>query len=208
VLPVRRLGLALTLALALLAAVPAEGAAPLERYTVPGVGFSIGVPSGWKAFDYRQVATSALVSRLERENPTLARLFAAIRDPRSGVRFFAADTHATQGFATNLNLVVETIPAGFGAAQYADAATSQLTSVPNVIRPVRRKAVRLPAGPSVRLRYGLRFTVAGNQVVVAITQYALVRGTRAYVVTYTTLPSRSAELSTLFEMSARSIRLS
>jgi hypothetical protein len=190
-----------------LLAVPAEGATPLVRHTVPGIGFSIGVPSSWKAVDYRQVATSGVIDRLVKENPNLAAVLRAIQDPKSGVRFFAVDPRTTNGFATNLNLVVEKVPRGFSATSYADAAMAQLLAVPNVIRPVRRQTVRLPAGASVRLRYGINFTIGGRSIAVAITQYALVRGTRAFVVTYTTLPSQAAKLSPLFEASARSIRL-
>ena len=67
--------------------------------------------------------------------------------------------------------------------------------------------VQLPAGTAVRLRYGLHFVLDGREVEVATTQYVLVRVTRAYVVTYTTLRSRVAGLSPLFEASARTIRL-
>ena len=205
---VRRTAALVAAVLALLAAASAEAAAPLVRHAVPGLGFSIGVPSTWKAVDYRQVATSDVADRLAKENPNLRQLIHAIRDPQSGVRFFAADPNAVNGFATNVNVVVEKVPAGVTAAVYANAAFNQLSRVPNVVRPVRRQAVQLPAGPSTRLRYGLRFSLGGKQIVVAITQYALVRGTQAFVVTYTTVPTRASKLSSLFEASARSIRLS
>jgi len=205
---VRRPATLVAALLALLAATSAEAAAPLVRHAVPGLGFSIGVPSTWKAIDYREVATSDVADRLAKENPNLRQLIQAIRDPKSGVRFFAADPSAVNGFATNLNVVVEKVPEGVTAAVYANAAFSQLSRVSNVIRPIRRQEIKLPAGPSARLRYGLRFSLGGKQIVVAITQYALVRGTQAFVVTYTTLPTRAAKLSTLFEASARSIRLS
>ena len=205
---VRRTAALVAALLGLLAATSTEAAAPLVRHTVPSIGFSIGVPSNWKAVDYRQVATSDVADRLATENPNLRQIIQAIRDPNSGVRFFAADPDTVNGFATNLNVVVEKVPKGVTAAVYADAAVGQLGGVPNVLRPIRRQAVQLPAGPSARIRYGIRFSVGGKQIVVAITQYALVRGTKAFVVTYTTLPSRATKLSTLFEASARSIRLS
>ena len=47
---VRRLGLVFTVLALLLAAAPAEGAAPLVRHTVPGTGFAIGQVK-WHSFD-------------------------------------------------------------------------------------------------------------------------------------------------------------
>ena len=190
-----------------LLATSAAGATPLVRHAVPGIGFSIGVPAGWQAIDYRQVAKSDAFERLTKENPSLAQLLRAIRDPNSGVRFFAADPRTTNGFATNINLVVEKIPDGITAKLYAESATRQLVTLSNVIRPVRSRSIQLPAGPAARLRYGIRFSVGGRQVVVAITQYLLVRRTQAFVTTYTTLPALSARLAPVFEASARSIRL-
>lgn len=190
-----------------LLAMPAEGATPLVRHTVPGIGFSIGVPSGWNAIDYRAVAKTDAFERLINENPTLAQLLRAIRDPNSGVRFLAADPDTTSGFATNMNLVVEKVPNGMTPIVYAASATRQLGALSNVIRPIRSKSLQLPAGPAARLRYGIRFSVGDRQVVVAITQYVLVRRTQAFVATYTTLPALSAKRVPVFEASARSIRL-
>ncbi len=191
----------------LLLAVPAEGATPLVRHAVPGAGFSIGVPAGWRSVDYRQVATGTVLDQLARENPSLAPLISALRSPSSGVKLFAFDPRLTAGFATNMNVVVEVVPAGTTAEQYADEALTQLRAFANVVRPIRRTRVHLPAGAAVRLRYGIRFAVGGKSVVTATTQYVLVKGYRAYIVTYTTLPSLDASRSALFAASARSIRL-
>ena len=87
-----------------------------------------------------------------------------------------------------------------------ERATSQLTASRNVIKPVRRQTVQLPAGTSVRLRYGLHFVLDGRQVEVATTQYVLIRGT----VLHRHLHHAAVEvarLSALFEASARTIRL-
>jgi hypothetical protein len=173
---------------------------------VPGIGFSIGVPSGWKSIDYRQVATSGLVDRLARENPQLAPLLQALRSPGSGVKLFAFDPHLTSGFATNVNLVVEQVPAGLTASQYAGAALAQLNQLANIVRPIRQHALRLAAGPAVELQYHIRFTLAGKQVVTSTTQYVLTHDARAFVVTYTTLPGLAARRASLFATSAQSIR--
>jgi hypothetical protein len=205
---VRRLGLVLTVLALLVVAAPAEGAAPLVRHGVPGTGFSISFPSHWRSIDYRHVATTGLLDRLVRENPSMASLLQALRSPNSGVKLFAFDPKIASGFATNLNLVVERVPAGTTPARYAAAASLQLSSLPNVIRPIRRRAVLLPAGHSERLQYGIRFTLAGRRVVTSTTQYVLVGGTTAYIVTYTTLPRLLARYASLFAATARSIRVS
>jgi hypothetical protein len=138
----------------------------------------------------------------------MAPLLQSLRSPNSGVKLFAFDPKIASGFATNLNLVVERVPSGTTPAQYAAAASGQLTSVPNVIRPIRRHALQLPAGPSVRLQYGIKFTLGGKRVVTATTQYVLVNATTAYIVTYTTLPKLLGKYAGLFTTTARSIRLS
>ena len=130
-----------------LLATSAEGATPLVQRTIPGLGLSIGVPSGWKALDYRQVLTSDVVDRLAKENPGLASLLQALRDPNSGVRFFAVDLHMTNGFATNVNLTVETIPSGITPKVYAAVATKQLQTLPNVVRPDTQPGARPPGRP-------------------------------------------------------------
>jgi hypothetical protein len=205
---VRRFGLVLALLALLVAAGPAVGAAPLVRHTVPGTAFSVSVPSTWKSIDYRQVATTDLLDRLVRENPSLKSLLQSLRSPNSGIKLFAFDPKVTSGFATNLNLVVDRVPAGVTALQYATAAQRQLATVPNVVRPLRRQTVRLPAGSSVRLQYGIKFTLGGRRVVTSTTQYVLVDGTSAYVVTVTTLPKLFGSYASLITAMARSIRLS
>jgi hypothetical protein len=204
---VRRLGLVLTVLALLLIAVPAQGAAPLQPHAVPGTGFSISFPATWKSIDYRQAATTDLLNRLVRENPTMATLLEALRSPNSGVKLFAFDPKITSGFATNVNLVVDKVPAGTTPAAYAAAASGQLTGVPNVIRPIRRQTVKLPVGSSVRLQYGIRFTLAGKRIVTSTTQYVIVRGTTAYIVTFTTLPRLLATYTSLIAATARSIRV-
>jgi hypothetical protein len=204
---VRRVGLVLAAFLVLLAAAPAQGGTPLVRHAVPGVGFSVGVPRGWRSIDYRQVATSDLLDRLSRENPQLAPLLQALRSPSSGVKLFAFDPQLTGGFATNMNLVVEQVPAGMSASQYAGAAVAQLGRLSNVVRPIRRRAIRLAAEPAVELSYHIRFTLSGKQVVTSTTQYVLTHDARAFVVTYTTLPGLAGRYASPFAASAGSIRL-
>ena len=55
------------------------------------------------------------MKRIATQNPNLQQLLQAIRDPRSGVRFFAADPAPSGSFSDNINLVVETIPKGITA---------------------------------------------------------------------------------------------
>lgn len=204
---VRRLGLVFTVLGLLVFAAPAEGGAPLVRHAVPGTGFSIGLPSTWRSIDYRQVATTDLLDRLVRENPSMAPLLQGLRNPSTSVKLFAFDPKVSSGFATNLNLVVQQVPAGTTLEQYAEAAFGQLAQIPNVIRPVRRQSTQLPAGPCVRARYGIRLTFSGRRIVTSTTQYVLVNGTRAYVVTYTTLPKLLGRYASVIIATARSIRV-
>jgi hypothetical protein len=206
--PVRRIGLVFATLLLLIAAVPAEGSTPLVRHPIPGIGFSIGVPKGWKSVDYRQIATTDVIDRLSQQNPQLASILQALRNPNSGVKLFSFDPSVTAGFATNMNVVVERVPAGTTAASYANAAIGQLGGLSIIVRPIRHRTVRLPAATAEELRYGLRLTVGTKHVVTSTTQDIVTHGSLAYVVTYTTLPAQLARRAPTFGASARSIRLS
>src|SRR6266508_3019951 len=49
-----------------------------HRYSIPGYGTSLALPSSWKTINYRQVLTPGALQELARENPELAGSLAAM----------------------------------------------------------------------------------------------------------------------------------
>jgi hypothetical protein len=209
---VRRFAILACLGLALLSPVAADTAlvAPtgLVRTAVPGAGLTIGIPVSWRSIDARKLLDSATLTRFERENPSLKSSLDALARSGTTASFFAFDPVVHNGFATNLNVVVEHLQVHISVEAYARAAKSQLSKLPSISGPVEVLSGKLPAGPAVRLRYKLRVTASGKTYVVALRQFALVRGLDALVFTYATLPATVARYAPTFEASARSIRYS
>jgi len=195
------------LALSLLAAAVLTGvaaAAPPVRHPVPGQPISLSTPAGWKAVSPKDVLTPGYLQKLRRENPALAEVVSALAQPSSPTKLIVVDPQVRQGFASNVNVVVERIPTGTTLKQYADAAIAGVRSLKG-ISGLRRATVRLPAGPAEHVTYRLTFAANGKQLTVVIEQYAFVHGP-AFVVTYSTLPSLRAHYAPIFADSARSIR--
>ena len=86
----------------------------------------------------------------------------------------------------------------------ADEATSTQTGIEVVVA-----SIPAPGGgvKAVRFRYRARFTINGKRLDTAITQFGLIRGGTAYVLTYTTLPKLAPGYRPTFDRSARSFQL-
>lgn len=193
---------------ALLAPVAAASApAGLVRTQVPGARASIGVPGSWRSIDAKKLLEPGTLARFERDNPSLKPALDALARSGTSAVFFAFDPDVRNGFATNLNVVVERLPAHVSVGAYGAAARQQISRLPTLVSSVELLSGKLPAGAAVRLRYRLRVTAAGKTYVVALRQFALVRGLEALVFTYATLPAREGHYASTFEASARSIRL-
>lgn len=202
--------LALVIALASLVA-PVAGAQGAERWvTHRSTGFTIQLPASWAdaTGDRQRILEES--RRLVDEDPELARIIdglLAAGTASSAVRMFAFDLDRASlrsGFATNLNVIRERT--SLSAAEWRRESLEALVASRFVQEPVWSKVVKLPAGKALRLTYRARFTVAGKRLVVAITQFGIVRPGSATILTYTTLPALSASYRPTFDRSARSLR--
>lgn len=176
----------------------AEG---LAAYEVASGGFTLSVPEEWKAANIDEILDEGALERLREEDPELARQVEPFAQPGSPVKFVALDPDVQDDFATNANVYVEEVPAGVTRDQYFDASVDNITEA---IGAPEQERVTLPAGEALRLSY-VQEIASGRQV--AILQYLLFEGETGYVITYTTLPDRSAEYAETFETSARTFGL-
>jgi len=205
---VRRALLLFALVPALIVSAVALGVAQTYRvHTVAGYGISLSLPSSWKAVDSRHLLTRAQLQATAKDNPELVGALAAISNPNSPVKFFAFDPLATGNFATNANVVVIPIPRAISFDAFQKALVAELTGL-STVSGLKVTRTTLPAGRAVRASYRLRIATGGRSFQTATLQYGFLRGSRGYVVTYTTLPSLQSLYANVFATSAASIRFS
>ena len=104
------------------------------------------------------------------------------------LKFAAVDPSVQDEFATNLNVIVEELPADTTLDDYEQAFISQLESLPNVVGD--RSTGNASSSPPDRLEGVLqarRSLTSGQTLTVSTRQYALVDEGRAFILTYTHL---------------------
>jgi hypothetical protein len=173
----------------------------MAAYDVASGGFTISVPENWKAANIDEILDEDALEELRAEDPELARQVEQVAQPGSPVKFLALDPDIQDDFATNANVLVEEVPEGITRDQYFEASVDNITKA---IGAPEQERVTLPGGESLRLAYEQD---TGAVPTVAIVQYVLFEQGAGYVLTYTTLPDRSAEYAETFEASARTFAL-
>jgi hypothetical protein len=200
---------ALVVAVIGLVIAPAGGQAartPLHRWSVPGYATSVELPGSWKTVDYRQIVKPGVLESLAQDNPEFAESFAAMAQPSSPVKFFAYDPQTSNGFATNLNIIVVPVRAPLTFARYRRSLVGEVRSL-TAVSDLRASTVRLPAGQAVHLKYRVTLTVGGRRITALASQYGFLRPSRSEIFTYTTMPATARFYSGVFTSSARSIRI-
>lgn len=190
-----------------LSACGGSGEPASETHRVPEHGFSLSVPADWKTVKAGDALAAEEVEEFREANPEVASYLDLVSGPDSPIEFLALDPDAEDGFAANLNVVVFRLARSLTFDAWADAAAAEVARLPGRVGGVERKNESLPAGAAVRLAYRQEFELDGTRRTVATTQYGLVAGRRAYVLTLTTLPEREAEDRPVVEAAARSFRL-
>jgi hypothetical protein len=176
--------------------------AGLTQYEVRSEGFSVGVPSAWRALTADERPTQEEIDEALGDNPKLQPFLEAMAGEDSLIKFMAADPESGPKLLTNLNIVVESPPAGVTREQYFDATHTQLAGLlPSA--DVESDQVSLPAGEALRLSY--EHAEAGFPV--AVLQYVLFEGGTGYTLTYTALPDDLSERRADLERSARSFTI-
>ena len=137
---------------------------------------------------------------IRQHRPRMQPILDAMSDADSPFKLVAADPDVDDGFATNLNVVVEE-PPGLTRQQYFDAGSAQLESLG--ITEFDEERVSLPAGEALRSTFEHSL---GDRPLAAV-QYVLFENGTGYTLTYTTLPGTLESRLAGFEESARSFRI-
>jgi hypothetical protein len=203
-----RRAILLLVVVAALAAVGAATGSPTGRTTrhpIPTAGISLVTPSSWRAVDSRAILSSKGVQAMLKENPQLAAIINQVAGANSPVKFLSFDPKVTDHFATNVNVVVTSVPANITFPVLAAAIASQLKSLPGLASPITSSTVTLPIGRAVKESFRLTIVSSGKKLTVQTLQYILLRNAQSIVVTFSTTPNQSARRAATFTAIAASI---
>jgi hypothetical protein len=161
----------------------------------------ISAPATW--IDVTRLTPQVLAKA--RRLPALKTYVTVVQQSKA-VKLLLADVGpltVTSHFVTNLN--VTQVPTIGDLRLQHDAALAELRSSGIAAGPVHAAYEQLPAGKALELRY--HANVGAGHPILSYLQFMFVRGGRATVVTYTTLPALEAKELPLFRRSIRSFRV-
>jgi hypothetical protein len=175
-------------------------------HTVSVEGFKLGLPPEWNRVEAGTVDES--LDAVRKDNPELAQV---IESQLSGslstfVKFFAFDTRSptlAEEFATNANVVVESLPAGVEFDEYLQANLSQLREVPKVSVSLEDDNLALPGGRAALIRSTFSLNSPDGEREVSVTQYVFLKGGRGFILSMTTTPGHAATYEPLWEQIAK-----
>ncbi len=181
-------------------------------YAVDDDGYAIGLPPSWQQMDVDPAAIQAATDNLKAKNPSLASVFGAQASmlAATGIKFFGFDLDAqslASNLATNVNVLREPLPQAVNLDTYAKLSAAQLERLSNVQKPIAQRRVSIAAGDAQEFKYSLKITQPnGETFSTATTQYLVVRGQDAFVITLTTSVSQEKNYAATFEKIGKSFR--
>jgi len=145
-------------------------------------GYSITLPATWLPLAESSRVINASISALENENPAMATMLedqlSLLGDiPISLIAFDLAPETLSSGFATNLNVMKQPVPAGFSLDYLVQFSAEQLEQVLGLSDAAESTHVVLPAGETIILDYQI-----SNQAIAR--QYYLMNNQALYIVTF------------------------
>ena len=184
------------------AAPAAEGEAGWQKLSRPADGFAVQLPPGWKAVDLSAADFQGSIDKILAGSPELVAAFGDQLPAMaaSGVKLFAVDvkTDFTKvGFATNLNVLIDTVSPQIRLEDYLEANRRQLEALEIVDKPLKWKKIELGQHPAGFFEYRMLLDPkTGSKV--AITQVFAISPKGALVFTFTTLPQLTGEYRRVF----------
>jgi hypothetical protein len=174
-------------------------AAGWTRHHVDKGGFSIDTPAKWKALSKIDAAS---LGDFFRENPQFAQFKSALAN--GAIKIFAFDPNTSNGFATNLNVVVHALGTDVSLSDYARATSAEIAHLTG--KKPEYELTDLPAGQVARFAYTVSEQLNGRKTDLALLQYAFLHNGNEYVLTFTTRPELRDHYRSTFEHAARSFR--
>jgi len=183
------------------------------RYEKAEEGFSIALPPGWEQIDMDPQTLEASLDAVSEQNAELATVLEgqARNLVVSGIKFFGFDMTPgaiTTGMATNVNVLVQALGVEMSLDVFAQVSVAQLKNMDMVEGEVSQRRVNLAGGEGLELKYRWKLTTPlGETITVAVTQYAVIRGKDAYMISFGTAADQAERYGDLFWGIAQSFQL-
>ncbi|HKP51968.1 MAG TPA: hypothetical protein VJ183_04870 [Chloroflexia bacterium] len=202
-----------------LPAVPVPTEAPLAegwtRHVQAEDGFSIALAPYWDKVDLDPSLLESTLDQLKDSNPKIGQLLSkqVTSLVSSGVKFWAFDQGGNveiTGFATNLNVIVQPLPSAMSLDDFVKETISQVDQFKQMLAgPVTHQRVTLSSGDAEKIVYHMRISVPGvsEAIQTTTTQYAVVDGARAYILTFSALAVEADKYASTFAKMARTFRI-
>jgi hypothetical protein len=181
----------------------------LAVYTVDSAGFTISVPSAWQSLTSDEIDRDA-IEQFAQDNPGMQSGTEEMFRPGSPIKLIAVAPDASDGFRTNLNVVVRDVSPGDTVDDLnrpAHIREFERQSAAFLEGPVDSGLVDLPAGKALRLSYHAEVEGPQGPLRLYQEQYELISNEQDYSLVFTSLADRQAEYEEIFTESARSFRL-
>jgi hypothetical protein len=205
--------------IASLPAVPVPTEAPLEegwtRHVQVEDGFSIALAPYWDEIDLDPSLLEDTLEFLKESNPKMGKLLSkqVTSLVASGVKFWAIDQVSNveiTGFATNLNIIAQPLPNATSLDEFVTETISQLDQIKQMLAGrVTHQRVTLSSGDAEKIVYHMRISVPGvsEAIQTTTTQYVVVDGTKAYILTFSALDAESDKYTSTFAKMAKTFRV-
>lgn len=183
-----------------------------SEYAMPENGFALSVPTVWQRLPVKAQELDAALQTIRTSNPELARVLgdSAPTLLQNGVKFWAFDLNEeTQqsGFATNITVTRQILPNPVSFDTFLSINLNQLNALTTRNSDIVNERTSLAGQPAERVRYLLTFNTDSEAPLTAsITQYLVLNGRNAYVLTYATRTDLIEKYSGIFDQSASSFR--
>lgn len=183
-----------------------------SEYAVPENGFAISVPTTWQRLPIRAQELETALGTIREANPELAQALGENAETllHNGVKFWAFDLNPeTQqaGFATNVTVTRQTFSNSVSFETFVAVNLNQLNALTTRNSEIVNERTSIAGQPAERVRYLLTLNRDSDAPLTAsITQYLVVNGRSAYVLTYATRTDLIDKYRAVFEQSAASLR--
>jgi len=181
--------------------------------TMQNEGFALALPPGWIEFDLTAGDLQSGFSQMSKANPSMASILSdqIASLAAQGIKLYAVESSGsfqTTGFASNLNVVKEPVPAKTSLDALTQQSLDEMKQQLNIGQDVKffKNRLNINSGEAERVQYSLNMnTPTGKSVAASFSQYIAINGGNAYILTYTTTEDQFAQYSETFDKSAKSL---
>lgn len=159
-------------------------------YELPAEGFSIALPEAWQAVDLDKMFLAETLEAMGEQNESLKSLFTNEffqNLAAAGIKFYAINLspESVQGtIPATINIIRQDLPFEATLDVYTDLNVSQLDQFFELTSEIQQERMMLGEAEAMKLSYTANIVdPLGRSIEAANTQYLLVDGSLAYVVT-------------------------